>query len=580
MFRIHAGLPAFLAAAGLLTPGGARSIAADAPYAGTWKVTINLPAQSVDMWLLRIEQKDGKPAATMLSTSDAKLQDSKVEQITADDKSVHFTVHTRVVDFPVAVYFPKDDAKQKKLLGSVPANSQRWFVEMERSDLTKLDARESSRDNPGVQDAREASQIRDPKRRAAAFKELLEKYPEGMLAFFARLDLLGMTTSAGTPDTDLRGDADQLIKLAAPYGPEMKLHALQMVTQMFMSTGKLDALGLYYAQEAAKTLDANTPALQQAAVLKSLRSALKKNGKVDEARALRDRIAKLDAELDEEFARSAVPFTPEPAKARKGEGNRVLLVELFTGVMCPPCVAADVAFDALLQSHKPADVVLLQYHMPIPGPDPLTNRSAETRFKFYDLEGTPSVVLNGKPILQARIGQDGRPTGPVFGGLKQGGKESYQNLVQALDGQLESKPGAHISLSAKQEADTINIHADVTDVSRPGDSVRLRLVLVEDVVHFAGSNGQRLHHHVVRAFPGGVDGLALKQASAQRDARVNISELQKSLNEYLAGEKFDEDSRPLELKRLKVVAFVQDDATKEVLQAAQVDVGGSHPQTK
>jgi hypothetical protein len=218
--------------------------------------------------------------------------------------------------------------------------------------------------------------------------------------------------------------------------------------------------------------------------------------------------------------------------------------------------------------------------MPIPGPDPLTNRSAETRFKFYDLEGTPSVVLNGKPILQARIGQDGRPTGPVFGGLKQGGKESYQNLVQALDGQLESKPGAHISLSAKQEADTINIHADVTDVSRPGDSVRLRLVLVEDVVHFAGSNGQRLHHHVVRAFPGGVDGLALKQASAQRDARVNISELQKSLNEYLAGEKFDEDSRPLELKRLKVVAFVQDDATKEVLQAAQVDVGGSHPQTK
>ena len=227
MFRIHAGVPALLAVAGLLTLGGAQSVAADAQYAGTWRVTVNLPAQSVDMWLLRIEQKDGKPAATMLSTSDANLQDSKVEKITADDQSVHFTVHTKVVDFPVAVYFPKDDAKQKKLLGSVPANSQRWFVEMERSDLTKLDARESSRPSPGLRDAQEASKIREPKSRAAAFKALLEKYPDGMLAFFARLDLLGMSTSAGTPDTDLRSDADQLIKLAAPYGPEMKLHALQ-----------------------------------------------------------------------------------------------------------------------------------------------------------------------------------------------------------------------------------------------------------------------------------------------------------------------------------------------------------------
>ena len=56
------------------------------------------------------------------------------------------------------------------------------------------------------------------------------------------------------------------------------------------------------------------------------------------------------------------------------------LVELFTGAQCPPCVAADIAFDAeAVKSYKAADVVLLQYHLHIPGPDPLTNADSEKR---------------------------------------------------------------------------------------------------------------------------------------------------------------------------------------------------------
>jgi hypothetical protein len=39
-----------------------------------------------------------------------------------------------------------------------------------------------------------------------------------------------------------------------------------------------------------------------------------------------------------------------------------------------------------------------------------------------------------------------------------------------------------------------------------------------------------------------------------------------------ARQPFPDDDLPLELQEFKAVAFVQDDATKEVLQAAQVDV--------
>ena len=57
---------------------------------------------------------------------------------------------------------------------------------------------------------------------------------------------------------------------------------------------------------------------------------------------------------------------------------------------------------------------------------------------------------------------------------------------------------------------------------------------------------------------------------------MKLSELAKGLRNYLdASAKenpFPDDERPLALKRLKVVAFIQDDATKEVLQAVQADV--------
>ena len=69
-----------------------------------------------------------------------------------------------------------------------------------------------------------------------------------------------------------------------------------------------------------------------------------------------------------------------PWKATQGSANQTgtagtvpVLVELFTGAECPPCVAADLAFDALGKTYKPTDVVLLEYHLHIPGPDALTN---------------------------------------------------------------------------------------------------------------------------------------------------------------------------------------------------------------
>ena len=57
---------------------------------------------------------------------------------------------------------------------------------------------------------------------------------------------------------------------------------------------------------------------------------------------------------------------------------------------------------------------------------------------------------------------------------------------------------------------------------------------------------------------------------------VNLGELKKGLTDYLAEadkkRPFLDDDRPMELKHLRLVALIQDDDGKEILQAAQIEV--------
>src|SRR5262249_1815173 len=129
-----------------------------------------------------------------------------------------------------------------------------------------------------------------------------------------------------------------------------------------------------------------------------LASAAKATGDARLADDAQARLDKLNAHLDEEYHQKVPNFKPTAYEGRKSKSNdRVALMELFTGAECPPCVAADVGFDGLIKTYKPTDVVLLQYHLHIPGPDPLTNADTEARAKYYpELRGTPSTFFNGK----------------------------------------------------------------------------------------------------------------------------------------------------------------------------------------
>jgi hypothetical protein len=543
--------------------GIGRGCTAQTPFAGSWKVVAIQNVSELTLAILKIEEKDGKPQASIVAGLQG-FDKATVENVKADARALRFTLKVGR-DLEAVAYAPGMGAKVDRALGSLLVGKQYLPLILEKTDATELDPKKGSTQVEGAADVIKAIRETDEKKRVATLKEILEKNGDKPIALVIGPPLLDAEVKADAGTEELSGTATRYLKSAAPYGPEYENQALLQAAKILARSDKGAPVAVDLAGRVLKQIGDNAPAGQAVPVLKILVAGLKKTGKTNEARPLEERLAKLEDQLDQEFIKTAVPFKPRTFAGRTGKSERVSVVELFTGAQCPPCVSADIAFDAALKAYKPADVVFLQYHLHIPGPDPLTNPDSEARAKYYgdQIEGTPTMFL------------DGKATAPM-GGFAQHGEERFEALRKLINERLETDAEAKLTLKADRQGDTIKLHAEAADLKKTGEKVRLRFVLVEDVARYAGTNGQRLHHHVVRAFPGGVEGFALKDKTAKQDASMDLTGLGKSLNDYLSkptnrGPYLDDD-RPLDLKHLKAIALIQDDDSKEILQATQVDI--------
>ncbi len=269
-------------------------------------------------------------------------------------------------------------------------------------------------------------------------------------------------------------------------------------------------------------------------------------------------MAKLDELLDAEFEKTAIPFKPEPFAGRKDKSSRVAVVELFSSAQSVRCVAADIVFDALRRTYRPDDVVLLRYHMHVKQSDPLANPDGELSGGLYRVDETPTLLVNGKP-------------GPKLAGAASAAEAGYKETAGLVNQALEGAAKAGLELSVKREGDKLRVMA--TPTALPGkNEARLRVLLVEDVVRYQGSSGRRLHYHVVRA----IIGNEAAQPAIPRKFAISVDGVRRKLAAYLELvnkiEPFPDEERPLELKRLKIVALIQDEESREIFHAVQVDV--------
>jgi hypothetical protein len=528
--------------------------------AGKWILVGTLPSAPVGrdsvLGLVEIKGSGNDLKAEWLKHGIDPFKDSKIADFKKNGDKATFRIDGRV-NLDVALVGV--DSKSKRLAGAFKLNGN-WFpatlIVAPKGELPEKDKLEEPA--PGSDAVKGVME-------KAAFNEKLELAEKVLKDHPASASAIKVGTLVA--DYALKDAKPEEVKKAV----EFQEKALAGLPEVLVQRSLIPTLGSMGRKNVEKEFglallrrikgDAKTASDETLALMKLEASLLEG---VDDKKAadLKLAITKQEEDLDQIFLKTAIPFKPEPFDGTKRKSKRVTVLELFTGAQCPPCVAADVAFDALAESFKPSDVVLLQYHLHIPGPDPLTNRDAENRARFYGIRSTPTVVINGK-------------TGPALGGFKGNAKASYDKARDAVKEELEKSGDSTLELSSATKGDAIELTAKYSKVANADKSV-LRFCVLEDVVRYQGRNGQRLHHHVVRGFPGGLNGQALEQSTGTLRASLDLKDLKAQLESYLetsnAQRPYLDSERPLELKKLKAVVFLQNAETKEITNAAQVNL--------
>jgi tetratricopeptide (TPR) repeat protein len=286
----------------------------------------------------------------------------------------------------------------------------------------------------------------------------------------------------------------------------------------------------------------------------------------------------IDKQLDSLRQANAV-FNPGHYGKQTMPAGKVVLAELFTGAECGPCASSDVAFDALSEHYPRTALAILEYHVHIPGPDPMTTNESWDRYNWYEGQGTPTVVIDGRELI-------------LGGGPKTVTKNRYGVYRYAVQKFESDKPRVGLALTAKCEGDIIGIEVQVTRTKSTGkvEKPMLHVALVEKSVDYTGANGISKHAFVVRRLFDGAAGtpLTLKQASEKVNKQLSVSDVERTIKEYLDDPTSQPSwsyrrpfagwrARPEKLNRsnLAIVAWVQDMSTKEVLQSIYQDVSGS-----
>ncbi len=511
--------------------------------AGTWKVTVLDSGTLLDFWLVKLEPKDGKLDGSVVATA-KQLGTSTLENPRLKGQNLTFTIKLRGRPFDFEGLVPKGG---KVIRGTLGVNGRALPVELTPTKAETVEAAFPNR--PPTPPTFEQE------------RELLAKEPASPKVFTGIGVLFRKAKENKATAEDVKGWRDALLKSAALYGPRWQRQVGLEVASALADAEGYPEIAEEMVRQAIKAIDPKDGIDGELRGLSLLQKVLKQAGKNDELKKVTTRIDKLELEGHKEALKN-LPFTPEKAPKRAAKDNRVVVVELFTGAMCPPCVAADMAFDGLEKTYPESDVVLLQYHLHIPGPDALTNPAAIGRQKYYagGVRGTPSIFFNGKSAAGG-------------GGSREHAEGKYKEYLEVVKPLLMKSTDVKITASAARKGDKIEITASVDGLDKPGENVKLRLALVEDWVRYLGSNGLPYHSRVVRAMPGGAKGFALKDAMKQT-ATVDLGELRKNLNDYLdtVGARFP--LRPMRFHDLHVVAYVQDDDSKEILQAIDVPVSG------
>jgi hypothetical protein len=251
---------------------------------------------------------------------------------------------------------------------------------------------------------------------------------------------------------------------------------------------------------------------------------------------------------------SALPFRPKPFTPPKHWRGKTVLFEVFTNSENPVCLASDLAAGALSDTCPEQYLAVLEYHVPLPHPDPLMNAAAAMRREQYRIMSTPTAVIDG-----------GRR---VFGGGTRAMAESrFDQYKSEIDAWLREEPD--LRLKARASLTGNRVEAEISrNRELPGAEHFVALVQARE--RLKGSSGTIVHRLIVRD---------LVRIDPSRDKTVgfDLAAVERAADAFLAD--FDRTgaggsgvaigARPTSIDRrgLRVVYFVQDMGSRRILNA-------------
>jgi hypothetical protein len=241
-----------------------------------------------------------------------------------------------------------------------------------------------------------------------------------------------------------------------------------------------------------------------------------------------------------------------------GERNRTALIEHFTNSSDDSCVYADSTLNKFIHENE-LNVIDLQYHTSSPLNDPFYQDNPvipTAREFYYGVPGVPFAILNGGSKSQYRFSIS--KTNPL--------NKNNAIIESLLDNKFDINLTSHIS------GNTLNVVAQVTARQFiPATELSVRIAVIErKIVSKTGNNGETVFESVVKAMLPGAEGTSPIYQDWQETESRTINQSWDLDNENIYN-----------YNELRVVAFIQNELTNEIYQAAMdtgvIITGIDHP---
>lgn len=229
--------------------------------------------------------------------------------------------------------------------------------------------------------------------------------------------------------------------------------------------------------------------------------------------------------------------------AANAQSQRLTLLEEFTQASCGPCAAQNPALNTLLSANE-SKTVSIKYQTNWPGVDPM-NTQTQTwvgpRVSYYTVSGVPNIKFDGNVV-------SGAPSA-----LNQTAIDNRYAVSSPFD--------VIVTHAYNSTYDSINISIDVTATAAATGTLVLHTVLVEKEIKFCvapGSNGETEFYSVMRKMLPSATGTTLPMSWTV--GQTQNFQFTEAVPTYI----YDK-------KELAIIAFVQNNANKEVLQSGFSD---------